>query len=198
MKYGDRVRIVCGKYADKIGIITQMYDLGQKKKEYIVRLGDRFLICYDDDIVKLETKIEKTEDKNNTKDIDDLYEIIKRVWCESNVSNGLSDKDLIEIFGTQYIDDILLNKTATEFVTAIKEWEEKKKEVLRVGDVLIHTYLDRAYVISYIDNDVVHLICETGTVDVYAKEGIKTYFNKVDTNILANLNSILKVVELQK
>ena len=58
MKCGDRVRIVCGKYADKIGIITQMYDLGQKTKEYIVRLENRFLICDDDDIVELETKTE--------------------------------------------------------------------------------------------------------------------------------------------
>lgn len=192
MKCGDRVRIVNGKYTGKIGVVAQMFRVGNRN-DYIVQVDKKFaLLCSDEDIAKLENKLEKEKDKNNTKEIDELYEMIKRLWGSTFTLNGLSNADLLQIFGTQNRVEILGNKTAYDFMNAIKKWDEKQKEEIKVGDILIHKRTKKAYVVSCIDNYRIDLISEMGTIEMHVKEQVKNYFNKTNTNISENLNDFLK------
>jgi hypothetical protein len=67
---------------------------------------------------------------------EDAWEIIRKIYLQTYSYRGAYSRDeVLEIFGTDNFNSILLQNTALEASEQIKAWEEKKKG-FSVGDII--------------------------------------------------------------
>lgn len=109
------------------------------------------------------------------KKIQEAYENgLNNVWEYVEKLGQLTIKEIYEIFGVEYdnIYGIIADYTPSEFIKAIKAYEEQKNEI-HVGDEVVSDSFDEKGIVTHItDKNCVSLICGMSSM-------INTYLDKV-------------------
>ena len=95
-----------------------------------------------------------------------LYDALRLIY-DSSDDGGMAPYDVVPVFGTVGLYDILLEFSAKEIIDKVEAYKEKKEqeeEEIRVGDVLkAIAEIDEddalEYVVTYIDADHKHYDC---------------------------------------
>lgn len=88
---------------------------------------------YDEIGHKLEL-IDELKQAEYNRGLADAWELVKKIQLQPN-DGGLSNTELLEIFGVAFIDTIFKKNTYEEALAKIEAYHEKKKEI-KVGDVV--------------------------------------------------------------
>lgn len=122
----------------------------------------------------------------NNKDYDDGYkqgskdtwEIIRQLENRKFCGIYVSGEDLIELFGTMYVSEIVKAFTPSEVSDKVGEWVEKKCIV--VGDVVEDAW--NRGVVTLIDDDGLHVLCNNGICEVWGRSSVTRTGEHIDLN----------------
>lgn len=79
------------------------------------------------------------------------------------LNNGLSLKELKQIFGTASFDKVMKENTASEAISKIKEYEEQKQDTeIKVGDEVYSEEDDLRFVVTRIYEGIYEGVCTDG------------------------------------
>ena len=94
---------------------------------------------------------------------EEIVDEINKVFALSPLYGGYDDEQLIEIFGTENLEEISVNKTIWEIYKTIREW--KLRNSFKVGSIVIcHDSFDAETkgVVIEIDSDILSILARDG------------------------------------